>query len=399
MHTRSNVATPPVRRAGCGALALLLASMLVALGLGELLVRLVAPQALVRLPEGVWTSDSLLGWRRTPNLDVMMSTGEREVRFVTDADGFRVAPGRPAAAATRILMIGDSFVEGTQVSWEGTLPAALERRLAVALERQVTVRAAAASAWDPGQYLQIAREILGRDSATAVVVVLYVGNDVVASRHQRMAADTPTAGTRRRDDIERNWLLPLNLWLRERSHLYALVKTATRPVATRLGLRRADIPPALTRGVSAAAWDTTAAIVRDIADLAACEGAPTLAVLIPAAIQVDTTELASALRALGLSRDEIDIDQPSRLLDAALVARGIWVTDALPKLRADIGAEPLYGRIERHLEPAGNEIVALAVAAALKPLITRSEWAPPRRPPSCEPASPPPRFPSRPSGD
>lgn len=371
MHTPSNI-TATRRSAGCGALALLATSVVVALAIGELLVRLVAPQPLVRLPAGVWASDSLLGWRRPPHLDVVMSTGERPVRFVTDADGFRVAPDRPTPAPTRILMIGDSFVEGTQVPWEATLPAALERRMSAALGRAVTVRAAAASAWDPTQYLHVAREVLGRERVAAVVVVLYTGNDVVASRRRRTVTDAPIAGTRRRDDVVRRWLAPLNLWLRERSQLYSLLKTASRPAATRLGLRAADIPPTLMPSANSAAWDTTAAIVSDIADLAACSGTPTLTVLVPIAIQVDTTALESALRALGVPRRGIDLDQPSRLLVPAFTARRLDLADALPALRAASRDAPLYGRVERHLEPAGNEIVAATVASALTPLVRRA---------------------------
>lgn len=398
MQSPSTVARPPHRRAGCGAIALLVTASLVGLAITELLVRLVAPQPLVRLPEGVWASDSVLGWRRPPNLDVVMNTGERDVRFVTDSAGFRVAPERPASAATRVLMIGDSFVEGTQVPWESTLPAALERRMSAALGQPVTVRAVAASAWDPTQYLRVARDVLARERAAAVIVVLYTGNDVIASRRLRTAGTT-VAGTGWRDDVVHRWLLPLNLWLRERSHLYALVKTASRPAATRMGLRRSDIPPTLTPNADLSAWDTTAAVVREIADLSACAGAPALTVLIPVAIQVDTTELASALRAYGLRRHDIDLDQPSRLLIPALAARQLDVADALPALRAATGTAPLYGRIEHHLEPAGNEVVAATIAAALTPLVRGAKIPPHTQGGACAITStPPPGSPRRSRG-
>ena len=96
-----------------------------------------------------------------------------------------------------------------------------------------------------------------------------------------------------------------------------------------------------------------------IAEFAAARGARTLVLLIPAVEQVDRQRFEASARAFRVDTARIDVDQPSRILRRELEARGLEVIDLLPVLREaqDTGGD-LYGRIDWHLTPRGNEVVA-----------------------------------------
>lgn len=80
----------------------------------ELLLR--AVNAL--LHPAMYELDDELGWRHTPSLDRTLrdETG-RTIRYVTDARGLRDDPAAAPAAdgAQRVLFVGDSFTDGSQV--------------------------------------------------------------------------------------------------------------------------------------------------------------------------------------------------------------------------------------------------------------------------------------------
>ncbi|HKX65230.1 MAG TPA: hypothetical protein VJM78_07950 [Rhizomicrobium sp.] len=75
--------------------------------------------------------DPMLGWSFVPGRQGRMTTGGRQIVYVTDARGYRVRapgetpdPGRPA-----ILFTGESIVAGYGLNWEETIPAQLSAML------------------------------------------------------------------------------------------------------------------------------------------------------------------------------------------------------------------------------------------------------------------------------
>jgi len=139
-------------------LALLLASLVVTLGLGELLTRITAPQQLILKRPDVWQAVDTLGWAHRPNVHTTINTGERTVQFITDADGLRVGARGPINADTRILLLGDSFIEALQVEYENTVAGLLEARLPHLIGHPVAVRNAGVGDWGPPQYYLRARQ-------------------------------------------------------------------------------------------------------------------------------------------------------------------------------------------------------------------------------------------------
>src|SRR5215831_15284807 len=86
-----------------GNLALLTGSMAVALLLGEVLIRVFAPQQLVSLRPDIWQPVDSVGWRFRPRVNTTYSTGERWVHIVTDTNGYRTARGGRPEGSSRVL--------------------------------------------------------------------------------------------------------------------------------------------------------------------------------------------------------------------------------------------------------------------------------------------------------
>ncbi len=85
-------------------------------------------------------------------------------------------------------------------------------------------------------------------------------------------------------------------------------------------------------------------------------GADFLVVLIPEAFQIDEELLDRSLDRLDLTRPEIDLDRPQRILIRHLAEAGIATFDLTPGLRAAGRDEALYWERDPHWNVAGNRV-------------------------------------------
>lgn len=194
-------------------LALVIASIAVALVLGEGLARLtgVAPEKGLQWwqlnPRG---AESLL--HRSADYSYRFSTDSRGLRRVPDGDGEFEKAGMPL----RIVFIGDSFVFGIGVDDGETVPARLQRALSRRLARPVEVVNAGVPGVGPLQYWRVAHQYLRVLDPDLAIFGLLHYNDIVGNNPpvQRSAQDirdtvkawskvahgnieTPTAGSPR----------------------------------------------------------------------------------------------------------------------------------------------------------------------------------------------------------
>ena len=113
-------------------LVLLVFSTAVALALGEVVARLADPGGgNVGGGQTLYEHDSVLGWKKRPEATVTVSDPEYEITETTNSLGLRgrEVDRQKADGITRILLLGDSFVEGLAVEEDEVVSQVLERRI------------------------------------------------------------------------------------------------------------------------------------------------------------------------------------------------------------------------------------------------------------------------------
>lgn len=351
--------------------ALAALATVVALLLGEGVVRLFAPQQLIQRRPDIWQPVDSLGWTHRVNVRTTINTGERAVRFVTDEHGFRIGTGPRAKPAARILLIGDSFMEALQVEYEHTVAGLLEGQLSSHAGQPIAVHNAGTGGWSPEQYRIAAVRYLDRFELDGLVVALYLGNDVIVTARSAgfppMSPETVTSLRWPRSlaplELVDAVLHPISHTLEERSHLFVLAKNRSQLLRMRLGMTAAYVPAAFRRSEAhTARWDLTTDVCAEIAEAARQYGIEPLFVFLPTPYQVYPELFHPHVRAFGIDTSAVDIDQPNRLLGARFRAAALTfvdLTDSL-RVRADSGAR-IFGDIDRHFSPEGHRAMAALV--------------------------------------
>jgi hypothetical protein len=368
-----------VRRVAANLLILGVATAL-ALLLAEVAVRLVAPQQLIEVRPDIWEAADSLGYVNRPNVHTTINTGERTVHLYTDAEGMRVGASGRHDEPTRVLIIGDSFMEALQVEYRQTFAGLLEASLTRRLGRGVAVYDAGVDGWDPPQYLIQARRLLSRRRYAALVVAIYLGNDVVTRRVDYVPPRAPVVVHHLRIPRSLHWSevvsalgYPVNDVLKRHSQLFMLLKNRFQTLRQRAGLAADFFPSELRRSqASSPRWSLTAGICAEIAQAARAGGVPSLFVLIPSPFEVDSVALAAFMSGFHVDPATVDVEQPTRLMDGALRARGLATLTMLSDFRSLVQhGTALYGTVDRHLTAAGNRelerLVEPAVASLLGP--------------------------------
>ncbi|MEJ2151288.1 MAG: SGNH/GDSL hydrolase family protein [Chloroflexota bacterium] len=109
-------------------LVISLLAVLATLGLLEIGMRLLTPGPVLIGFDSLWLPDPVLGWRLKPDNDVSVWTAGTLVRVSTNSHGWRDVEHTVAKpeGVFRILVLGDSFMEGDAVSDEDTFARQLE---------------------------------------------------------------------------------------------------------------------------------------------------------------------------------------------------------------------------------------------------------------------------------
>ncbi len=342
------------------------AGLLVALGLAELLVRLVAPQQLIVIRPGVWQPADSVGYLFQGGLATRINTGERTVDLFTDSAGFRVgAAGRPRGEFS-VLLLGDSFMAALQVQHEESLAGLIESELPRLVEKPVAVWNGGVSGWGPSEYFYRANSLLDERSFDLVIVTLFVGNDAVFRLAPPREPVVPRVTHRfswpaswNASGLTEAFLRPLNDLLETNSHLFIFLRKRLKTLLMRLGLAPEYFPREYLREESdSPRWRATADIAARIADRATEAGSRILFVLIPAEFQVDSAAYQQYLAAFSIDPLTVALDQPSELLYRELADRGIPTVDVLEHFRqAHARGLVLNGKIDRHLSPQGHRVL------------------------------------------
>ena len=378
MASEDQPAGPRSRLAGCLLTAGLVGgSVIVALFLAELLVRLVAPQQLIVIRPGVWQPADSVGYVFRSNLDTEINTGERTVALLTDDRGFRVGAGGRRPGDRQILLIGDSFLAALQVPYEQSLAGLMEADLPGQVGASVAVWNGGVSGWGSSDYFYRANSLVAEMQFDVLLVAIFVGNDAIDRLFPPRAPVVPRVVSRFRwprrftpSSLVEAWLRPINDKLETSSHLFILLRKRMKTVLMMVGLAPEYFPVEYRRAeADSPRWAATAQIAARIDSVAAFHGTATVFVLIPAEFQVDQVAYAQYLRAFDIDSATVDLDQPSRRLAEEFEARGLEVVDVLDEFRAaHDGGTALFGLIDRHLTPNGHRLLWQLVAP---PVVTQ----------------------------
>jgi|CXWL01.1.fsa_nt_gi lysophospholipase L1-like esterase len=349
-----------------------LVSSLTAILLSEAAVRFFKPQQLILLRPDIWCPRDVLGWTHCPNVSTTVNSGEGEVTFHTDANGFRIDPATTMTSWNKnILILGDSFMEAVQVDDRNTTAEQLSRQLHAATGLNVKAVNTGVAQWDPNQYLLQAQLELTRGKYDLGLVFIYLGNDIVpkAIEHfpprqpdlrRQVAMETYPLWGKVRDRI----LYPMNDFLRTSSHLFLFIKKNTSNILMRLRLSGTAIPPVFFKDKDKLPdWNVTALLCQRIGREFNRRRTPVIFVLIPTSFQVDETAFKSYLAAYRISPTAVDSMQPNRILGNKLRALHLVVLDPLERFKIlTAQGHQLYGHADNHLNALGYEELASAVA-------------------------------------
>ena len=341
--------------------------------------------------------DALLGWSGRENavgtfewLDCRHEV--RQNRFGWRGPAYE--PDQPKAS--RLVVLGDSFVWGFGVEEDQIFTRLLERRSRVPLE----VVNMGVSGYGTDQELLAFRSSGSRWRPDRVVlaVTLYTDlyDNVFAERDgypkprfllgsaRGLELTNVPVPTRKRWDAPglavRHSVARAAADLASRSAVLSLIlEAASRYPKVRVAFEQQDILPPRLGGYDweyhlyrsvleereAAAWTLLVALIRQLRDEVEAQGARFVVFLVPSVVQV----YPELWRTFSQRPDgqALDADLPQRLVTERLSALGITVIDPLPALRAaGRSNDQLYFPVNRHWTAAGHEVAATVLQEGLE---------------------------------
>lgn len=352
---------PAHLRSGLVGAGLFLATILVSVALGEIVVRALYPQKPHWLD--VFAPHAVLPFTLRSNSEIVLpgANDNPPWRVKTDDDGFRVAPGAEAEdPRPRIAWIGDSFVFGLGLDYAELYPA----RVAAAPGARFAARSAGVPGYSPIEYRKTAEYLLGKAPRPArIVVSYYLGNDFIECEPGR---ELPVA-----DGILGNNAGVLEKTV-QRSQLAQLIERTIRAQAlwgTPALFRAMFHPSAWRSGRLAVGQQCMRAELERLRDAAAAASVALDVVLIP-----DEAMVHAARGDAGFApQDDLDYLTPHDIMVRLLSELGMNAIDLLSSLAAE-EVSRTYLAHDIHLNARGNEIAAAAILSA-RPELTATASA------------------------
>jgi lysophospholipase L1-like esterase len=345
-----------------------------ALALGELLVRIAAPQLIYRFPRDLFVPDPVVSYRLRPGFDGRLDTPEYRTDMRINAQGLRDDRdyGPKEAGVTRILMIGDSFTMGVGVDLDQTFIKQLESALnAGTVRKRVEILNAGVSGYSTAQEARFLQAYGFAFEPDVVVLGFFVGNDVAEN------GGTPSIvedGYLAEPGREPGFLPWVGRLLAAHSQLYHLAWPYERRL--RAEGRAQDRWEAAKRSVAYLvddthdpAWSATYAALQQIVDAGRNAHIPVAIVLIPESTQVDDAQWAALASSIGPGASAYDQHAPIDRLSRFGSERHVPTFDLLPAFRDAGEPAKLYFRQDHHWTVAGNTVAARSMEHFLRDLI------------------------------
>jgi hypothetical protein len=369
-----------------GNVALAVASLVVALGLGELVLRLAGISYTVY----VWTHP-VRGMGHIPGAKSVRTSNGRPWVEINSA-GWRGPEVSPAAApgTFRIALLGDSYIEAFEVPFEQTVGEVLEPRLSALRGTPVEVLNFGHGGYGTTQQLLTLQHEVWKYSPDLVLLAVTTGNDISDNSRELKRIDYVPYHVFRGDSLVLDTTFRQSpgyrsraLWTQrmlavlQHSRLAQLVNRVRRS-SRRTGQRQTNrnpgeevgmrdevhLPPATPEWQEA--WRVTEALIRRMRDECRAHGTPFALVTLTRGIQVTPipAEKERFLRALGAE----DLYYPERRLAALGRREGIPVLNLAPAMAEQAVRDSVYFHAHRdslgvgHWSEAGHRAAADLIA-------------------------------------
>lgn len=298
------------------------------------------------------------GWQRTTEYDSYITINSKGLRD----------PERPYEkpdGTFRILMLGDSFVEGLQVGQDQTLPVQLEAVLSQQSSIPVEVINAGVSRYSTDNAL-LFLEGEGLHYEPDLVIYNFYPNDVLEILENDLFRLVD--GQLIRQPTPVSFIDRLQLVLYDYSYVYRFARglsvrfnhaTSEAYIDTPWGevhpVYRAEL-----RSEEDRAWDLIAHILERMQSVATESGAQLVVVSLPEDFQSEDRLWEQVAQ----SEEVLRRDAPNHML-ARAVPEGVPYFDLLPGFRAKAQDQALYYPLDHHFNPAGQALAADLIATFL----------------------------------
>lgn len=349
------------------------------------------------------------GGHLLPNLNLDVRGEFGAVHFITNSQGFRNDKEfdyMPSPDVYRILLLGDSYVDGMRTDQEHTIGFVLQETLNARLGKNHRVEVMISGHNNPANAWYYYQEHGRTYHPDLVILGLTIGNDFT-SHNYCYGGLLPEAGedgqimlrkaAPRIDSVSfgilgllpeaayqpvRRWEwledheFQMRQWLAGRSRLFGY---AIPPALMPWGNRRRHVYATemfLSLGLFyqpglpeiQGMYQEMDEMLTGIHQAVTIDGVTFLVVLFPVRIQVAPKDWDLLVRFYALDRDKFDLQKPNRHVLALCERYGIECLDSLPALRQwyEVHEEPVYRtRGDMHFNEIGQRVVAEHIAAYL----------------------------------
>jgi hypothetical protein len=329
-----------------GSLTLSLTSLVAALLLCEIVLRLFPPEKNIHATAtlGIYAPDAELGWTHKANIRRPRDWAGRTVIIRTDANGYRIPDGEaPKAGAGRIALAGDSYVFGNEVNAEETFV-----HLVGKSSGMTSVNLGVGAYYLSQECLALRRFMAKTTRLAHAFLVIYVGNDIEDGPYPPRRLGVDQDGYLRSTAPGR-WDKAWSFALRHSRLIFYAHMTWQRIGPSTPPARKADARDTEHRWLYDEAaftrdrFDEHRRVLTELRDDARKRRVPLTVVILP-----ERDQVYGALS-----------DLPNRMLSSMLTELGMPVIDLLPKMRK-VAAErpPLWHDIvQGHLSVEGHQFV------------------------------------------
>lgn len=335
-------------------LALIGISVLVALILGEALLRIVTGDDYLAI-EPILESETLV---YKPNQSVHFRMfGEIDTVININSRGFRDIEYKPSASDNTIVALGDSFTEGWGVDIDQTYVKQLQRKLIGASYKINHIYNAGHYGTNPKNYVTVYNKYFKNDISVSLVTLgLFLGNDIIEKNTPDYLAHKLGGGGKK-----------IKLFLSQNSSLFNILRRQVRysrkleSVFSFFGMTSPPVLPGdIYENQDKNRWPYTAKFIYEFYQSLLAQNKKFLLILIPVKEMIDNEAFMATLESANMSLDDIDLYGFRDYLFSYCMKNKIPVLDLTPQFQKNKKEtdRDLYFRTDDHWNAEGHRLAS-----------------------------------------